>query len=210
MGIFQNGVFGKVAGKIGGVVFGSWRGINYGRSYVKPSNPNTQAQQTQRNRFSALNVFCKPITIKILNKYYDKFTVGMSAFNRFAQLNSQKFGGVVNYLEITLGTGTLEKVNIETKEYNKLQHSANFTWNLQNLGNADDDDIVALSIFNATTQVWQPETAFYARSEGEGHINVSEHEPDADLYLYFIASRRVNGTITMVSTSEVINIVVAP
>ena len=32
-------------------VFASWKGINYVRQYVKPSNPNTPAQQTIRNSF---------------------------------------------------------------------------------------------------------------------------------------------------------------
>lgn len=43
-------------GQIGkSMVFASWRGVSYARQLVTPSNPNSSAQQTTRNTFSALS-----------------------------------------------------------------------------------------------------------------------------------------------------------
>jgi hypothetical protein len=57
MAILQGGLLGVVTGKIGGMVFSSARGldgkVNTVRGYVKPSNPNTTDQQTQRGFFTA-------------------------------------------------------------------------------------------------------------------------------------------------------------
>jgi hypothetical protein len=42
----NGGLLGTFSGKIGGMVGGSWKGIQYARGYVVPSNPNTDAQKT--------------------------------------------------------------------------------------------------------------------------------------------------------------------
>lgn len=57
MATLENGIMGRVKGKIGGIVFSSARGkegkLNTARSFVKPANPQTTDQTTQRTFFSA-------------------------------------------------------------------------------------------------------------------------------------------------------------
>jgi hypothetical protein len=57
MAKLSGGVFGVVTGKTGGIVFSTARGsagkVNTARAFVKPSNPNTADQQSQRNFFTA-------------------------------------------------------------------------------------------------------------------------------------------------------------
>lgn len=76
-------------GQVGkSLVFSRWRGINYARRYVVPSNPQTAAQQTTRNTFSMLSDLWarypadarEPWSIEALGKSY-------LDFNRFIGRN---------------------------------------------------------------------------------------------------------------------------
>lgn len=48
------GATGKIAGSL---VFSTWKGIKTARQLVKPANPNTTAQQSQRSLFTAMVSF---------------------------------------------------------------------------------------------------------------------------------------------------------
>jgi len=61
MSVISGGIFSKPRGKTGGIVFGAARTrqgkLATARELVKPSNPNTSLQQTQRSKFkSALDL----------------------------------------------------------------------------------------------------------------------------------------------------------
>ena len=48
------------SGQVGkAVVYATWRGVKYARRHVIPGNPNTTAQQTQRNSFAMLREMYK-------------------------------------------------------------------------------------------------------------------------------------------------------
>jgi len=81
-----NNIFGdKYSGKVGEAgVFASWKGRQYRRSYVKPANPNTPAQQAIRGSFA--NAVDKWHDFNALQKQsYRPLTSGqvMSGFNLF-------------------------------------------------------------------------------------------------------------------------------
>ena len=81
-----NNIFGdKYSGKVGEAgVFASWKGRQYRRSYVKPANPNTPAQQAVRGSFA--NAVDKWHDFNALQKQsYRPLTSGqvMSGFNLF-------------------------------------------------------------------------------------------------------------------------------
>lgn len=46
-------------------VYSTWRGIPYARQYVKPANPNTEAQQVTRSLFSFLNTLWKLAPVNV-------------------------------------------------------------------------------------------------------------------------------------------------
>jgi hypothetical protein len=61
MGKFSQGILGGLSGKVGKVIGGDWKAIDYLR--IKPSsvaNPRTPGQVNQRNRFSASIEFLQP------------------------------------------------------------------------------------------------------------------------------------------------------
>ena len=73
MAIIKQGILGGFSGKIGNVVGGSWKGINYMRVLTKPSNPNSEKQVNQRTKFTTALSFLQPIT-PFLRVGYKLFT----------------------------------------------------------------------------------------------------------------------------------------
>ena len=62
MGKIKQGILGGFRGKVGNVIGGNWKGIDYMR--VKPAsvaNPKTVGQVGQRNKFSAVLHFLQPM-----------------------------------------------------------------------------------------------------------------------------------------------------
>lgn len=71
----------KFSGQLGKtVVFASWKGIDYMRSYAQPSNPNTPAQQAVRGSFT-----------NAVDKWHTFNTVQRGAYNYLA--SGEKFSG---------------------------------------------------------------------------------------------------------------------
>jgi hypothetical protein len=107
MAKITNGVLGPASGKIGGVVFGSWKNKNYVRAHVTPANPNTVLQQTQRTKFSLCVTFAKLLIGQCFNVYTDQFLKEMSGFNYFIKKNIARFVAEVDYANILVTEGKL-------------------------------------------------------------------------------------------------------
>lgn len=87
MAKIRAGILSKVQGKVGGVVGATWKGKNYLREHVKPSNPNTPAQQLQREKMSVA-VKCAGFFLGgVLTRFTNKFVKDMSAYNWFVKQN---------------------------------------------------------------------------------------------------------------------------
>lgn len=82
MGKISQGVLGGFSGKVGNVVGGTWKGIDYMR--IKPAsvaNPRTQGQLDQRSKFS--------VTLKFLQSMTDFLRVGFKLYaNKMTQFNA--------------------------------------------------------------------------------------------------------------------------
>lgn len=81
MGKISQGILGGFSGKVGNIIGGSWKGINYIR--IKPANvanPRTVGQVNQRNKFSTTLEFLQP-NKAFINVGYKSFAVKKTAFN---------------------------------------------------------------------------------------------------------------------------------
>lgn len=87
MAKIRAGILSKVQGKVGGVVGATWKGKNYLREHVKPSNPNTPAQQLQRGKMSTAVKGAGFFLGGILTRFTNKFVKDMSAYNWFVKQN---------------------------------------------------------------------------------------------------------------------------
>jgi len=71
MGKISQGILGGLSGKVGNVIGGSWKGIDYLR--IKPSsvaNPRTEGQVNQRNKFTISLEYLQANFIKLGYKAY--------------------------------------------------------------------------------------------------------------------------------------------
>lgn len=93
MAKIKAGILSKVSGKVAGVVGATWKGQNYLRELVKPSNPNTPLQQAQRGKMSAVVRCARSFSGDVFKPYLDKFLKSMSGYNWFCKENIKRLGG---------------------------------------------------------------------------------------------------------------------
>lgn len=123
MAKIKAGILSKVSGKVAGVVGGTWKGTNYLRELVKPSNPNTPLQQAQRGKMAFVVASARQVVGDILNPYLNKFCKTMSGYNWFCRENIKRLGGSplafdsVPVLSFgTLGTGSIAADTLANNE----------------------------------------------------------------------------------------------
>ncbi len=87
MGKIPQGILGSLSGKVGGIIGGSWKGIDYIR--IKPAsvaNPRTEGQVNQRNKFT--------ITLEYLQATSDFIKVGYKAL----AVKKTEFNAAMSYV----------------------------------------------------------------------------------------------------------------
>ncbi len=117
MGKILNGILGGVSGKVSGVVGSSWKGINYIRGYAIPANPQTPAQQAQRNKMTFLVSTARAVLDSVLNVFWTPIATQMSGFNLFLQKNLKLITGVDDYENIIMSTGNLTPITVNRATY---------------------------------------------------------------------------------------------
>lgn len=81
MGTIKTGILGNVSGKVGNVVGGTWKGINYLRAVSAGKNSsNSELQVNQRLKFSTVTKFLQPIN-EFIRVGYRAQAVKMTPFN---------------------------------------------------------------------------------------------------------------------------------
>jgi len=81
MGKINQGILGGFTGKVGNVIGGNWKGIDYMR--VKPANvanPRTDDQLDQRSRFVTVLQFLQPMK-DFIKVGFKKYAIKMTEFN---------------------------------------------------------------------------------------------------------------------------------
>lgn len=107
MARLMGGLLGSASGKIAGIVAFSWKNIQAVRAYVKPANPQTDAQTANRTQFKDCAMFALLILGAILQEYMDAFIRGMSAYNWFIKTNKDCFTETPDFTTVQLTHGTL-------------------------------------------------------------------------------------------------------
>lgn len=167
MGVLRSGILGNVRGKVAGVVGSQWKDKNYIREYVKPANPNTAAQQSQRTAMSDVVAFSKALVGPVFNAYTDKFQKSMSGFNAFIKSNIAHFDGDVDYTAVLLTEGKLSNVISTNSEYDATPDNFVFTFTTNYGNNGSATDKVFGALHDTSTGKWYFPAAEVARSSLE-------------------------------------------
>lgn len=153
MGKISQGVLGGFSGKVGNVVGGTWKGIDYMR--IKPanvSNPRTAGQVDQRSKFST--------TLKFLQSMTDFLRVGFKLYaNKMTQFNAAMSYNLNNAITGSYPNFTIDYANALvsrgglTGAFNAAVSSSGglveFTWDDNTgSGNAQATDKALLVVYN--------------------------------------------------------------
>ena len=154
MGKINQGILGGLSGKVGNVIGGSWKGIDYLR--IKPSsvaNPRTTGQVNQRNKFTVTLEFLKAVK-PFIKVGYKKLAIKKTEFNAAMSyiLNNAVTGiapdFTVDYQNARVSRGSLsEPLNAATDLTTPGQ--IEFSWDdNSDEGNANATDKAMLLAYN--------------------------------------------------------------
>jgi len=154
MGKIGQGILGGLSGKVGNVIGGSWKGIDYIR--IKPTsvaNPRTEGQVNQRNKFTATIEFLQP-NKDFINVGYKSFAIKKTAFNvAMSNVLNNAITGIapdfsVNYAAALLSKGSLSGVLNPVTDLTTLGQ-VSFSWDDNSAeSNANATDKAMLLVYN--------------------------------------------------------------
>jgi len=200
MGIINQGILGGLSGKVGNIIGGSWKGIDYIR--LKPSsvaNPRTEGQVNKRNKFTATLEFLQP-NIEFVREGYKEYAVKQTTFNAAMSevLNNAIEGTApnftVNYAKALLSKGGLKGMLNGAFDVS-IGTQINFSWsNNSNEINASTDDRMIFSVYNPLKK---ESLVGYGGSRVDGAtIKVLPSNFSGDLVHVYTAFKSVSGVIS--------------
>jgi hypothetical protein len=191
MGKISQGILGGVSGKVGNVIGGSWKGIDYLR--IKPSsvaNPRTEGQVTQRYKFTAALEFLQP-SRDFIKVGFKNFANGMTEFNYAMSyilanaVTGDGIGASVNYANALVSKGTLNgALNPTVSAING--GIATITWTDNSGGsNALATDKAMILIYNPVKKSSLYITAGADRNIGTQDLVVPDSFIGDEVHVYF-------------------------
>jgi hypothetical protein len=132
---------GSFKGRLGDVVFSSWRGKDYAKTYTPPGNPNTAKQRAHRGMWGTLGHIAHDIYEGILKPYTFPKPQSHTAFNHFLMINGGMLHNnlyVSNLLKILDGALTGSPINAAT--WDATNKKITLTWNSAVAGNGKATD----------------------------------------------------------------------
>ena len=197
-GVITNGILGGFSGKVGPVVGGKWKDIDYMRAYVIPSNPNTAGQQIVRAKMTALVAFGRKILTSVLQVYWDPFQSGMSGFNAFISKNYAKLqtGNVLNESAV-LSVGTLESTTLVSGIYSTSTYVCTATWDKIISGNGLATDKVCMVAYDKANNRWYVESGVETRNSANATITLPSGLTATNIYVYVFFFRGTGSGFTV-------------
>jgi len=195
MGKISQGVLGGFSGKVGNVVGGSWKGIDYMRIMpASVANPRTPGQVDQRSKFSTVLRFLQPITdflrvgFKLHAKKMTQFNNAMS-FNLLNAITGAYPNHTIDYPNALVSRGNLTGA-LNPAVTSPSPGSVDFNWdNNSGSGNAEGTDKSLLVIYNPAKDQSVYETEGASRNTTSDSLTVpSEYSGDTvEAFIGFIS-----------------------
>jgi len=195
MGKISQGVLDGFSGKVGNVVGGTWKGIDYMR--IKPANvtnPRTEGQVDQRSKFSTVLRFLQPMT-DFLRVGFKLYANKMTQFNAAMSynLNNAITGAYPNFM-VDYASALVTRGNLSGAANGAASSPSagdvQITWDDNSgSGSAQATDKALIVLLNTTRQEAVFTIAGPARSAGTETISVpSEYTgEDVEVFLGFIS-----------------------
>jgi len=201
-GVITQGILGGFAGKVGPVVGGKWKDIDYMRSYVIPANPQSVDQTAQRTRFSTIQGYVRQVLSTLVQPYWDPYYTNMSGYNAITSnwlLNAD--GSDLLDGDCLFSKGTLAPQAIDTAVLSGSNITVSWTENLT--GNQLTSDQPVGFVFNKATGDLYQYTGGPPKTRGSESFSMSVPNglSAADLRAYVFFSQGT-GSSMIISDSE--------
>lgn len=189
-------------GKVGQTVGAKWKNKSTIRTYTKPSNPDTAAQQSVRGVFGAMTSYVAMFADQI--KYLSALnTAGQSVRNAIVQINKAMImDGTFEKSNLIISKGGLQKVAGEAGS--ATAGKITITWNKPTATNfTSAAKLIAVMV--------QSETGLVEVAEADANAetltgNMTFENGTVDVYVYFLDKR---GSNKVSSTSDYIAVTVS-
>lgn len=198
----MNTLKGNYIGKVGQTVGAKWKNLSTERVFTKPANPNTQAQQTVRSGFKAINAFVALFADQI--RYKSALdTSGMSVRNAIVKLNKDMVAGnSFNKANLVISKGGLQKVAGEAAS--ATAGKITVTWDAPTATNfTENAKLVAVMVQEESGMV---EVAEAAADAGTLASTLTFLTGTVDIYVYFLDKR---GSNKIASLSDYLTVTIA-
>lgn len=198
----MNTLKGNYIGKVGQTVGAKWKNLSTERVFTKPANPNTQAQQTVRSGFKAINAFVALFADQI--RYKSALdTSGMSVRNAIVKLNKDMVAGnTFSKANLVISKGGLQKVAGEAAS--ATAGKVTVTWDAPTATNfTENAKLVAVMVQEESGMV---EVAEAAADAGTLASTLTFLAGTVDIYVYFLDKR---GSNKIASLSDYLTVTIA-
>lgn len=198
----MNTLKGNYIGKVGQTVGAKWKNLSTERVFTKPANPNTQAQQTVRSGFKAINAFVALFADQI--RYKSALdTSGMSVRNAIVKLNKEMVAGnSFDKSNLVISKGGLQKVAGEAAS--ATAGKVTVTWTAPTATNfTENAKLVAVMVQEESGMV---EVAEAAADAGTLASTLTFLAGTVDIYVYFLDKR---GSNKIASLSDYLTVTIA-
>lgn len=200
-GVITQGILGGFSGKVGPVVGGKWKDIQYMRGYVTPANPNTAGQQVVRAKFSKMILLARGLLTSILNVYWDPFYSNMSGFNAFVSKNYDLLDGSSDLpATAIISDGTLEPIPSLTATYITITGSVSCVFSDDCSGNGLDTDYVQAVAYDKNLELFYFDDGSTSRGEGTLSFTIPQGKTATNVIVFLFCFRGTGSAFT-VSTS---------
>lgn len=195
---------GNWEGKVGETVGAKWKNKSTIRTYTKPANPNTAAQQSVRSVFAQMTSFVAMFADQI--KYLSALnTAGQSVRNAIIQINKSMIAdGTFNKANLLISKGGLQKVAGENAE--AATKKVKVTWNNPTATNfTADAKLIAVMVQAESGLVDVVEAP---ATEGTTGVTsgIDFETGSVDVYVYFLDKR---GSNKVASISDYLTVTIA-
>lgn len=211
MGTIKRGILGGFSGKVGTVVGGNWKGIDYMRARATNiKDAKSASQMAQRARFKAVIEFLQTV-ISVVQVGFTSKAVHQSAFNAAMAYNLKNavtgtgVNATVDYQNVMLTQGPLQlPVDVELSV---SRDDVIVTWDTNSEANGQDRAF--LVVYNKVKKIAFLPKSSAVREDGEFGCTVypSWSGDPVEVYLYFksadddkvISNSMYAGTVTPVA-----------
>lgn len=190
----------KYDGKVGQTVGAKWKNQATLRTYSKPSNPNTEAQQLVRGSFASITSFVALFADQI--KYSNALdTSGMSVRNAIIKLNKDKMKSeTFDFNELIISKGGLQKPT--SVNFTNDAGTPKFTWAAPTATNFTSEAKAIAVFVDPTDQIVDVAEAKVDALSATAGVDFGTNS-DVYGFLYFLDKRGSNKIASLSVASKV-------